>query len=152
MTIFELTNESDCPVEEESLKELAEHICDKEGGFRDHVVNLILTKDEEIRKLNRIYRGNDSVTDVLCFPETVFDPDNNGLLSQATLVCDIIIDMLQLDRQRGTKPLDRELLEVLVHSLLHGFGFDHIQHEDKIIMHNKETEYLAWLQRIFASE
>jgi probable rRNA maturation factor len=152
MVIFELTNESKYPVEEERLQELAEYICEKEGGFRDHVVNLILTNDDEIRKLNRIYRGNDSVTDVLCFPETVFDPDNTGILSEATLVCDIIIDMLQLDRQKETKPLDIELLEVLVHSLLHGFGFDHIQHEDKKKMQKRETEYLAWLKRNLSSE
>ena len=48
------------------FNKLMKLILKKEG--RKGKINLILTNDREIRKLNRIYRHKDKATDVLAFP------------------------------------------------------------------------------------
>src|SRR5690606_39300832 len=45
-------------------------------GLYDAEVSIVLTTDEQIRELNRTYRGIDSPTDVLSFP--LLEPDAAG--------------------------------------------------------------------------
>ena len=110
-------------------------------------LSLTIVSDEEIRELNREYRGKDSVTDVLSFPQ--FD-GHDELLSdlintQATLIGDVVICFDQAARQAeeyGTG-MTREMLYLFVHSLMHLFGYDHMEEEEKKIMRSKEEAVLS---------
>jgi rRNA maturation RNase YbeY len=93
-----------------------------------------------MQKHNKTYRGHGAITDVLCFAAE--KPAASCFESaQPELVCDIIIDINQIDRQKGHKTLDEELLDVFIHGLLHGFGYDHIRRQDQITMMEKEIYY-----------
>jgi len=86
-------------------------------------LSVVLTSDDEIRDLNRQYRGKDTPTDVLSFPQTEgefgdVDPDFLG---------DIVISVETALRQAAEKgaPPEREIDILLVHGLLHLLGYDH---------------------------
>ncbi len=105
---------------------------------------------EKIHNLNREYRGINSPTDVLTFPNIVitlpFDPqkyisDKNPETNKFFLG-DIIVSLTIAKRQAQAynHSLIREILFLVVHGLLHLLGFDHMnkEEENNMIRHQEE--------------
>ena len=97
-------------------------------------VSVSFVGDEEIRDLNRDYRGVDKSTDVLSFPiDDEFIIDNR-------ILGDVIINTRRVMEQ--AKELghsnERELSYLTVHSILHLLGYDHMEDEDKREMRERE--------------
>ncbi len=110
-------------------------------------IGVTVADSEEIGELNREYRGIDRETDVLSFPqfrghnELLEDLKNTG---SETLAGDVVICYDAAVRQAseyGTG-LTRELLYLFVHSVLHLFGYDHIEEEDRKLMRAREESVL----------
>ncbi len=114
-----------------SLAALAAKVV-REEGLRGKV-NLVFCSDEKIRSLNRDHRGIDRITDVLSFPWQ--EPDFAG---------EIYIANLQAKRQapRWKNTYFKELQRLLVHGVLHLCGYDHMKNQERIIMRQKEKDYL----------
>ena len=115
-------------------------------GLGEHEeVDITIVTDEEIHVLNRDYRNVDRATDVLSFaldedggePELVGGPEVH-------LLGDIIISAETAMRQAEEfgHGLEREIVYLAVHGLLHLLGYDHMQEEDKVVMRAKEEEAL----------
>lgn len=84
-------------------------------------VHVHAVDEDEIRRLNRMHREKDAVTDVLSFPSG--DAPIFGELG------DVIICFPQAERQSGGDvPL--ELADLLVHGILHLLGYDHERPSD----------------------
>lgn len=108
-------------------------------------VDITIVDDEEIHTLNREYRNVDRPTDVLSFaldegdeePELLDGPEEH-------LLGDIIISAETAQRQGEEfgHGLEREIVYLAVHGLLHLLGYDHMTDEDKKIMRAKEEEAL----------
>ena len=111
-------------------------------------LGVTVVDDSEILELNREYREKDSVTDVLSFPQ--FDGHDDlleDLLDDEaeTLIGDVVIRYEQAERQAkeyGTG-LTREMLYLFVHSVMHLFGYDHMDEEEKAVMRTREEEVLS---------
>ena len=87
-------------------------------------VDVLLTSDAELKRLNRTFRGKNRATDVLSFPA---DPIP-GLPAEAqTHAGDLAISLETAARQaaRFGHTLDLELRILLLHGLLHLAGHDH---------------------------
>ena len=105
--------------------------------------------DDEIRELNRDYRGNDKVTDVLSFPQfegrdEILDALSDGEPGCETLLGDVVICFDQAERQAeeyGTG-IKREVLYLFVHSIMHLFGYDHMDEDEKAVMRAHEEAVL----------
>ncbi|OLS03373.1 endoribonuclease YbeY [Tissierella creatinophila DSM 6911] len=111
---------------------------DLEGDFE---VSISFVENEEIKELNKEYRGIDKETDVLSFP---LDED---LLVPVPLLGDIIISVekaLEQAQEYGHS-LERELAYLTAHSMLHLCGHDHMENQEKIIMRDKEKEIMKSL-------
>ena len=115
-------------------------------------LSVTVVSDEEIRELNRDYRGNDKVTDVLSFPQfeghedllddLIYSAEDEGSVS---LVGDVVICFDQAARQAeeyGTG-MTREMLYLFVHSVMHLFGYDHMEEDEKKIMRAREEKVLS---------
>lgn len=105
-----------------------------EGKSLDVEVSLSLVDNEEIRELNREYRGVDRETDVLSFPLE----DDFGI--DLPLLGDIIISVekaLEQSQDYGHS-LERELAYLTAHSMFHLMGYDHMSDKEKEEMRNKE--------------
>ena len=108
-------------------------------------VDITIVDDEEIHQLNRDYRGVDRPTDVLSFALDEDDEDEPELLEgQLHLLGDIIISAETATRQAEEfgHGLEREIVYLAVHGLLHLLGYDHMAEEDKVVMRAKEEEAL----------
>ena len=103
----------------------------------------MFTDDKFIRLLNNKYRGIDKPTDVLSF-----SLQEEIVKSQETesdnLLGDIIISIETAQKQADSlnHSIEKELLVLLIHSLLHLTGYDHEKDKDYKIMQEKETEIL----------
>ena len=105
-------------------------------------VDVILTGDAEVRRLNRTFRGQDRATDVLSFSFVDGDHrdgcDHQDGGHQANAVSELIAEQdmpagevyISVERAaaQGEElgvPRDEELARLLVHGLLHLAGYDH---------------------------
>ncbi len=105
-------------------------------------VSVLICDDEEIHELNRQYRDIDRPTDVLSFPmyddEGNLDPDELG---------DIVISLqrAKLQAEEYGHSIERELAFLTAHSMLHLFGYDHIEEDEQKEMFAKQEEILKKL-------
>jgi len=90
-----------------------------------------------IRRLNRTYRGQDKVTDVLSFPF-------NG----AAMAGEIIICLAEARKQGRLyhHSTEDEVAILLVHGLLHLFSFDHLKKKEAVKMFTLQKEILKKLK------
>ena len=109
------------------LQDVARRILEAERVSREAEVGLLLTTDEEVRRLNKEFRGIDQGTDVLsfalqesqeAFPEP---PDGGPSLGQVVVSCP------QAARQAKEygHSLEREVAFLVSHGILHLLGYDH---------------------------
>lgn len=75
---------------------------------------------DEVRELNRAYRGKDRATDVLSFPLGEKLP--GGRYAGDVLIC---VPVAEEQARRNGQSLGRELLLLAIHGLLHLQGQDH---------------------------
>ena len=120
-------------------------------------LNLTLTDNEGIRQINKEYRDIDKPTDVLSFPlvdyetpnvfpenlednaEDYFDLDTGELM-----LGDIVISaekVLEQAKEYGHS-VRREFCFLIVHSMLHLIGYDHIEDSDREVMEALQKQIL----------
>ncbi len=123
-------------------------------------VNVTLTDNESIHKINNEFRQVDSATDVLSFPmidyetpsdfdsleeefdtntEDYFNPDTGELM-----LGDIVVSVekvLEQAEKYGHTPT-RELAFLVAHSMMHLFGYDHMTEDESRVMEAKQREVL----------
>lgn len=119
-------------------------------------VNVLLTDNEEIRRINQEFRGIDRETDVLSFPMGDFDqPSDFERLEEQSedyfhpetgelLLGDIVISVDKVEEQAekyGHSQI-RELAFLVAHSMLHLCGYDHMEEEERLVMERKQSEIL----------
>lgn len=148
------------PLDTKATAELViEAALDYEGCPYEVEVNLVLTTDEEIRKMNQEFRQIDKATDVLSFPmleyempgdfsgfeeqEDAFHPETGELM-----LGDIVISKDKVMEQAeayGHSPR-REFAFLIAHSMLHLFGYDHMEEDERLVMEQKQREILENVQ------
>ncbi len=145
--------------EKELLDLVVEAVLDSENCPYEATVNLLVTDDEGILAYNKNYRGIDSETDVLSFPnlefETpgdfsgveeqeadCFDPDSGELV-----LGDIILNAVRVKTQAAAYGHSerREFAFLLAHSLYHLCGYDHMEPEEAAVMEKKQEAVLQTL-------
>jgi probable rRNA maturation factor len=89
-------------------------------------VEVLLTSDAELKRLNRSFRGKNKATDVLSFPAFVPDDFPSGFPGPDT-AGDLAISLETAARQAGAfgHSLRDEVRILLLHGLLHLSGLDH---------------------------
>jgi probable rRNA maturation factor len=105
-------------------------------------LSLAFVSDQAIRKLNRIYRGEDHPTDVLSF--NLREDQKGGPRNQHCLG-EIIISYPQARRQAAArkKPVEREIALLIVHGLLHLLGHDHQKPAERRIMEDLQAKIMG---------
>ena len=138
---------------EEVSRVVAEKVLELEGCNYPVEIGLTITDDEGIKVMNSEFRGIDSPTDVLSFPNvsyetagdfSVIDSDQKvDLLNPDTggiMFGDIVINEARVRSQASDygHSLKREFAFLVAHSMLHLMGFDHMNSEDAAIMEDKQ--------------
>lgn len=123
---------------------------ENENFKKDAEVSVSFVNNETIHKLNLEYRGKDKPTDVLSFPMTDSDEeeDDIDLSTGAVMLGDIIISAEKAMEQANEygHGIEREICFLAVHSTLHLLGYDHETSEDDEKYMNQTQESI--LQKI----
>ena len=91
---------------------------------RGRRIACVITGDTEIQRLNRRFRGRNSVTDVLSFPASVSAPPSGRDNSFAGDVA-ISADRARAQAAAHGHSIDEELRILMLHGALHLAGMDH---------------------------
>ncbi|MDK2868377.1 MAG: putative rRNA maturation factor [Clostridiales bacterium] len=146
---IELSNETDRELPEfieSRIEEVVLAVLDQEGFNVDGEVSVLFTDNAGIQSLNAEYRQKNVPTDVLSFPQY----DNLYTIDEIPVYLylgDIVISLEQaaLQADEFGHSLEREIFYLVVHSVLHLLGCDHMEESDKRIMREKEKSALKQL-------
>lgn len=126
-------------VPRQRLLKTFERVADGEGAKASPgQVNLILSSDARLKRLNREFRSINRSTDVLSFG---FDEPLNA----ESVMGEIYISVERAEaqaRQYGVST-GTELVRLFCHGFLHLLGYDHQQDQDARKMRQREERYLA---------
>lgn len=138
---------------------VAEKVLDTEEFPYEAEVNLVITDDEEIWRVNREFRGIDRPTDVLSFPMIPFEqPADYAILeedscsyvnpdTEAIALGDIMIsaDKIIQQAEEYGHSREREFGFLVAHSMLHLLGYDHMEPQEAAVMEKKQSQVLEEL-------
>ena len=157
---FEEEGSLKLPLEcEELAKKVIEAAIDYEDCPYETEVNLLLTMNEEIHQMNMEFREIDRPTDVLSFPMVDYEePGEFDFLEEAfeyfhpesgeLMLGDIVISKEKVVEQAEEygHSIEREYAFLIAHSMLHLFGYDHMEEDERAVMEAKQKEILERLQ------
>ncbi len=126
---------------ENAIKVAVEAVLSEEDLPGDFEVSVSFVTNEEIKELNKEYRNVDSETDVLSFP---MDDEFDGVV----ILGDIVLSTQKIIEQANdyNHSLEREMIYLTVHSMLHLLGYDHMSSDEKNEMRTKEKEIMKNLK------
>ena len=108
------------------------------SGFRSSLTRVMKTfiRKEE---LNKKFRNKDSATNVLSFPDIVFEGIRKDCIGEIIMSMDIIKnEIIDTDKTEFN-----HLIHLIIHSMLHLLGYKHDIENDAILMERKEIEFLS---------
>lgn len=133
----------------EYLEKAATLALEAAGGAPAAEAGIVLVDDAYIRELNRTYRNVDNSTDVLSFAMQENSADEPVILGleDDSVLGDVFISVETAERQASEygHSLEREVVYLAVHGLLHLLGHDHLEETDRHRMREKEEEVMAKL-------
>lgn len=129
------------PLALEAFERLALHVLVMESAPEEAELSIALVSDEEMARLNEQYRGIAGPTDVLSFG---CDDPCLATEGEPILLGDVIIapEVAQRQAAENGVTVEAELNLLLVHGILHLFGYDHDRDEDAAVMQERERVVL----------
>ena len=106
---------------------------------------VVLADDTEQQRLNSLFRGQDTPTNVLAFP--AWEPGMRSPSGAPLLLGDIVLAFETVAREAAeqSKPFADHLRHLIVHGVLHLLGYDHQTAGAASIMESLERAILAKL-------
>lgn len=145
--------------EDEYVRKVIEKAMDYVKCPYEAEVNVLFTDNNGIHEMNKEYRQIDRPTDVLSFPMLEYDQagnfdfledesyDNFHPETGELILGDIVLSCEKIKEQAkeyGHSEL-RELCFLVAHSMLHLFGYDHMEDTEREQMERMQTEILEEL-------
>lgn len=137
-------------------EEVIQAAIDAENFPFEAEISLLMVSVEEIQEINCAHRQIDAPTDVLSFPmidyriagdfsnleqeEDNFNPDTGEALLGDIVLC---TDKVNEQAKSYGHSEKREFAFLILHSMLHLFGYDHMTPEDAAVMERKQQAILA---------
>lgn len=137
--VLEISDELMIILEDLVSLSLKEEDLDYEGE-----VSIMFVDDKHIHELNKRHRDKDSATDVLSFPQYEALKDEE-VIEPYIILGDIVISTETAMRQAEAfgHSLNREIGFLVVHSMFHLFGYDHMTDQEQKEMRAKEEKVLT---------
>ena len=133
-------------------------VLDAEECPYEVTVSLLITDEDGIRTINRENRDIDSVTDVLSFPMIEYDepsdfskmeedaenfePETGELMLGDIVLC---ADRVSAQADEYGHDIQREFAFLIIHSMLHLCGYDHIEDKDRVLMEERQKVIIQGL-------
>ena len=98
--------------------------------------------EAESRELNLDFRQQDKATNVLSFPADIELPDSDARILGDIVICAPVV---RLEAEKQNKVLADHYAHMVVHGMLHLYGFDHVDPAEAETMEGIEREVLGRL-------
>lgn len=122
----------------------------------DTEINILITDNETIHQINKETRDIDRATDVLSFPNMIFEIPSDFQVSEDEMAdyidpeTDLFVlgemilsyDKIFEQAEEYGHSVKREYAFLITHSVLHLCGYDHMTEEDAVVMQDKQEEVL----------
>lgn len=119
--------------------ELARITIDKLKKQKEYEISVTLVNNDTIHKMNNEYRHKDYATDVISF-ESGLDVELIPVVDLGDIF--ISVDKALEQSKEYQHSIERELMFLFVHGLLHCLGYDHHSEIEEKIMFNLQEEIL----------
>lgn len=139
-------------------REVVDEALDYEGCPYETELELLLTDNEGIRTLNREYRAIDKATDVLSFPmaDFIVPSDFDFLESEERYfnpeTGELVLGNIVISKEKVLSQAEeyghsekREYAFLIVHSVLHLLGYDHLTERERRPMEARQEAILERL-------
>ncbi len=103
---------------------------EKNNNFVSGDIVVVFVSKSEIKRLNKKYRGKDSVTDVLSF-----------FYNEKDVLGEIMVCPEYILKERN-KEKEKSIYRVIIHGALHILGYTHENDKEEHIMEEKTRKYL----------
>jgi probable rRNA maturation factor len=139
------------------ISEVCDFALNEERMILPYQISLLFVSNEEIREINLETRNIDRATDVLSFPMLDYEKgkvykniyidfkfDETFKDGEELVLGDMVLSLeraLEQSEEYGHS-YEREVCYLVVHSILHLLGYDHMEEEEKKIMRKREEEIL----------
>ena len=158
--IFYVENETDAqfPFDIEKVaKKVSQAVLESEKCPYDMQVSLLITDDEGIKEMNSEFRGIDSATDVLSFPNISYEEPGDFSVCEGEQKVDIVdpesglivLGDIVINENRVREQAEefghsqeREFAFLVAHSMLHLCGYDHMEEDEAKVMEKKQEDVL----------
>ncbi|MCR5324743.1 MAG: rRNA maturation RNase YbeY [Lachnospiraceae bacterium] len=141
---------------EKEAKKMTDFVIDFVKCPYETEINLTITDNSEIQQINKEFRDIDKPTDVLSFPMVDYEEPLDFSIAEESpgdyfnpetgelLLGDIVISAEKVIAQAEEygHGILREYCFLIVHSMLHLFGYDHIEEEDRVKMEALQKEIM----------
>ena len=135
---------------------VTEGVLDYENCPYESQVELLLTNNDEIQRINNEFLGIDRPTDVLSFPmieyespadfssleedDSNFDPETGELILGNIVISK---EKVLAQAEEYGHSVKREFAFLIAHSMLHLLGYDHMEEDERLVMEEKQRSILA---------
>ncbi|MGL4595019.1 MAG: rRNA maturation RNase YbeY [Thermoguttaceae bacterium] len=138
--LLEILDEQDfMPIDRDAIQSVCEKILSDHSIHSGHL-EIVFVDSDTIQQYNKEFLKHDYPTDVISFPME-YSVEKNYLEGE-------ILACTQVAQERASEfswTPEEELLLYVIHGILHLVGLDDTSPESQKIMHQKEKEYLAFL-------
>ncbi len=106
-------------------------------------INISFVDEQEITRLNKQFRNYSEPTDVLSFEAGVIDPETGKKILGDIVICvPFVVNQSTFFKNN----LNDEIKLMIIHGMLHLFGFDHENEQSKAEMWDYQNKILKRLQ------
>jgi len=105
----------------------------------DSEVTIVFESNKKLKELKYLYLGINETTDVLSFKSDEINPE-----TEKQYLGDIVISLEKaIDQAKDkNKPIELEVLTLVVHGLLHLLNYDHANEPDAENMYEKQNSII----------
>ena len=130
-------------IDEDFLKKITENLLKKEGVEQEMGLSIILVRPWRIKELNKRYKKENRITDVLSFGQELNSKSLKfpSLPNEDLELGDVVICLSEVKKsaRKFSSSFKEELSLVLVHGILHLLGYNH-EKSDKEAKKMRERE------------
>ena len=105
--------------------------CIKHYGFKEGEINYIFCDDDYLLKLNKEFLQHDTLTDIISFDYTLGKEIGGDIF--------ISVERVKENAIKFSQSIENEISRVIIHGVLHYFGYKDKTPEDAENMRNQEA-------------
>lgn len=139
------------------IRKSLEEVLKEENSYKNVEVSISFVTNDEIKEINNEFRNKNSATDVLSFPMIEYEAnkffkdlskeeleESKDIVTGKVNLGDIVISLETIRRQAKdfNNSFEKELCLMVIHSMLHLMGYDHMIKKEEKVMFGKQDKIL----------